>query len=96
MRAEYDAQADALSIDLVQAEHWDGADEPVDDSFCQVALVDGQPANIELLAPADHLGLLDRAAERYGLDRQALRAAARAALELPDREVAVDVSPADP
>jgi hypothetical protein len=96
MRAEYDAQADALSIDLIQVEHWDGADEPIDDSFCQVALVDGQPANIELLAPADRLGLLDRAAERYGLDRKALRAAACAARELPDREVAVDVSPAVP
>jgi hypothetical protein len=96
MRAEYDAQADALSFDLIEAERWDGADEPIDDSFCQIALVDGQPANIELLAPADHLGLLDRAAERYGLDRQALRGIARAALELPDREVTVDVSPAGP
>lgn len=93
MRAEYDSQADALSIYLIQAEHWDGADEPIDDSFCQVALVGGQPANIELLAPADHLGLLDRAAERYGLDRQALRGTARAALEAPDRLVAVIVGP---
>lgn len=96
MRAEYDSQADALSIDLVQVEHWDGADEPIDDSFCQVALADGQPANIELLAPANHLALLDRAAARYGLDRQALRATARAALETPDRVVAVEVSPAGP
>ncbi len=96
MRAEYDSQADALSIDLIQVDHWDGADEPIDDSFCQIALADGQPANIELLAPASHLELLDRTAERYGLDRQALRGAACAALEAPDRVVELNVlSPAD-
>jgi hypothetical protein len=94
MRAEYDTQADALSIDLLQVDHWDGADEPIDDSFCHIALADGRPANVELLVPADHLELLDRAAERYGLDRQALRGTARAALEAPDRVVVVDVSPA--
>jgi hypothetical protein len=93
MRAEYDSQADALSIDLIEVDHWDGADEPIDDSYCHIALADGQPANLELLAPADHLELLDRAAERYGLDRQALRGAARAALEAPDRVVVVDVAP---
>jgi hypothetical protein len=44
MRAEYDAQADALSIDLIQAEHWEGADEAIDDSFCQIARVDPRDA----------------------------------------------------
>lgn len=34
MRAEYDSQADALSIDLIRVEQWDGADGPIDDSFC--------------------------------------------------------------
>jgi len=94
MRAEYDSQADALSIDLIQVDQWDGADEPIDDTYCQIALADGRPANIELLNPADHLELLDRAAERYGLDGQALRGAARAALEAPDRVIELDVSPA--
>ncbi|UGS37070.1 hypothetical protein [Capillimicrobium parvum] len=94
MRAEHDREADALSIDLVQAEHWDGADEPIDDSYCQVALADRRSANIELLNPEGHLELLDRVAERDGLDRQALRGAARAALEAPDRVVELDVSPA--
>ncbi len=94
MRAEYDSAADALSIDLVQVEYWDGAGESIDDSYCQIAFAGGQPANVELLDPAGHLELLDRAAERYGLDRDALRGAARAALEAPDRVVALHVAPA--
>jgi hypothetical protein len=95
MRAEYDSQADALSLDRLQVEHWDGADEPIDDAFCQVALTGGSPANIELLAPADHLDLFDRVAERYGLDQRALRATARTALGAPERIVELDVSPAE-
>lgn len=90
MRAEYDSEADALSIDLVDVERWDGT-EIVDDAFCTVALSHGRPANVELLAPSGHLGLLDRAAEQHGLDAQALRAAAQSALAAPDRMVVLDV-----
>jgi hypothetical protein len=92
MRAEYDSQADALSIDLIEVEGWDGPDESVDDSHCTVAIAGGRPANVELLAPATHLGLLDRAAERYQLDAEALQAAARSALAAPDRVVVLDVA----
>ena len=92
MRAEYDSEADALSIDLVDAENWDGADESVDESHCTIALSGGRPVNIELLAPATHLELLDRAAQHYQLDAKALQAAARSALAVPDRMVVLEVA----
>lgn len=90
MRADYDSQADVLSIDLIQVERWDGSDA-VDTDFCVVATVDDRPANIELLSPAQHLDLLAVAAERHGLDAEALEAAARSALAVPDRTVVLDV-----
>jgi len=90
MRAEYDSEADALSIDLIEAPYWEGAD-PIDGDFCTIALSEGRAANVELLAPREHLGLLERAAEKHGLDREALRAAAESALAAPDRVVVVEV-----
>jgi hypothetical protein len=92
MRAEYDSDADALSIDLIEVDRWDGPDQSVDDSLCTVALAGGKAANVELLAPATHLELLDRAAQRYDLDAEALQAAARSALAAPDRVVVLDVA----
>lgn len=90
MRAEYDSQADALSIDLVEVDRWDGG-EGVDDDFCTVSFAAGRPVNVELIAPNEHLELLARAAEQFGLDGQALDAAARSALAAPDRPVVLDV-----
>lgn len=91
MRAEYDSQADALSIDLIDVARWDEC-ATVDDTYCRVALVDGRPANVELLAPRDHLGLLGVAAEAHTLDAQALTAAAQSALAAPDRAVDLQVA----
>lgn len=90
MKADYDSQADALSIDLLDVPHWDDGEE-IDDTYCNVALYEGRPANVELLNPGDHLDLLDVAAARLGIDSAALRAAAQAALAAPDRVVTVDV-----
>jgi hypothetical protein len=90
MRAEYDSEADAVSIDLIEAPNWDGADA-IDGDCCTVALAGGQAANVELLSPAEHVELLQVAAERHGLDAQALEAAARSALAAPDRSVILDV-----
>jgi uncharacterized protein YuzE len=90
MRAEYDSEADALSIDLIEAEQWDASD-PIDDDYCTLAFAGGRAANIELLAPAQHLELLALAAKRHGLDQEALEAAARSALAAPDRTVVLDV-----
>ena len=65
MRAEYDSRADALSIDLIEVERWDRSD-PIDDDYCTVALVGGRAANVELVAPREHLDLLRAAAVATG------------------------------
>jgi hypothetical protein len=93
MRAEYDSQANALSIDLVEADRWDDVpDEPVHDDYCHVAFASGRPANVELLYPRDHLDLLDRVAAQFELDAEKLKAAATAALAAPDRVVTLEVA----
>jgi hypothetical protein len=63
----------------------------VDNTYCRVDTRKGRVANIELLNPSDHLDLLNRAADRLGLDSEALLAAAEAALAAPDRPVTVEV-----
>jgi hypothetical protein len=90
MKTDYDSEADALSIDLIEVDRWDRG-EDVDGSFCHVAFAGDRPANVELLNPRDHLDLLEVAAERYELDGRALLAAAQAALAAPDRPVTMDV-----
>lgn len=91
MRADYDSEADALSIDLQQFEHYERQDQ-VDDDYCVVGFAGGRPASVALLTPAKHLDLLTLAAERYDLDGTALVAAAQAALAAPDRIVDLEVS----
>jgi hypothetical protein len=93
MKADYDSQAEALSIDLVEVDRWDDGD-PIDDTYCNVALRKGRPVNVELLDPADHLDLLDVVAQRFALDSAALRATAQAALAAPDRVVTVTLDTA--
>jgi hypothetical protein len=92
MKADYDSEADAISIDLRVVDGWDGGDQ-VDDDYCNVAFAGGDVVNVELLNPAEHLDLLDEAAKRYDLDALALRAAAAAALAAPDHPVTVEVGP---
>jgi uncharacterized protein YuzE len=86
MKADYDSRADALSIDLVEAERWDGQEE-IDDTYCHVATRNGLAVNVELLNPRKNLHLLTTVAERYGLDSTVLRAAAHAALSAPDQAI---------
>ncbi len=90
MRADYDSQADALSIDLRSFEHYE-RQEHVDDDFCVVGFAGGEPVRIALLSPAKHIDLLEAAAERYELDGVALVATAQAALAAPDRVVTLEV-----
>lgn len=91
MKAEYDSQADALSIDLIEVQRWDGG-EAVDDTYCNIALHEGRATNVELLSPREHLDLLEAVGERYDIDVTVLRAAAQAALAAPDRTVTLDVA----
>jgi hypothetical protein len=91
MRADYDSEANALSIDLVAASRWEGS-EGVGEQV-NVSFADGKPVNVELLYP--DLGLeepLRAAASRFELDAEALIAAAQAAIAAPDRVVTLDVA----
>jgi hypothetical protein len=91
MKADYDSEANALSIDLVDARRWEGS-EGVGQRV-NVAFANGKPVNVELLYP--DLGLeepLHAAADRFELDAEALIAAAQAAIAAPDRAVTVDVA----
>ncbi|HEX7058889.1 MAG TPA: hypothetical protein VF176_03475 [Solirubrobacterales bacterium] len=93
MKADYDSEANALSIDLVEVPRWDNGTE-IDDTYCNVALFQGTPVNVELLNPSDHLDLLDVVAKRFALDVVALRATAQAALAAPNRVVTVTLDTA--
>jgi hypothetical protein len=91
MKADYDSEANALSIDLVDAPHWDGSEDVGE--RVNVSFADNKPVNVELLYP--NLGIeepLRDAAARYELDVEALIAAAQAAIAAPDRKVTVEVS----
>jgi hypothetical protein len=92
MTADYDSEADALSIDLVRFDRYDRQVQVDDDNCCSVGFVAGKVVDLELLYPARHLDLLNIAAERYDLDGEALIAIARAALEAPNRLITMDVS----
>jgi hypothetical protein len=92
MRAEYDSEADALSIDLIDASSWDDSIS-IDETYCHLSVAQGVPANIELLSPAKSLSFLGEAARRAGVDPDEVLAAARSALAAPDRIVTLDFSP---
>ncbi len=93
MRAEYDSEANAIAIELIPVtdERLPARADRVHER-ASVAIVDSEPVDVELLYP-DH-GLeepLRLVAKKYGLDLEALVAAARSALEAPDRSVVLEV-----
>lgn len=90
MKADYDSEANALNIELSRFQRYE-RQEQVHDSYCTVGFAEGRLVDIELLTPADHLDLLEVAAQSYDLDGTALVAAAQAALAAPDRSVTLDV-----
>jgi hypothetical protein len=90
MRADYDSKANAISIVLSVPAEAERADQV--HSRAVVAVRDNHPVELQLLYP--DLGIdepLDAVALAYGLDSEALAAAARAALTAPDRSVTVEV-----
>lgn len=90
MRALYDSEADALQIDL--------DDVPVDHvedvgNGAAVSLAGETAVGLELLGAREGIEApIAEAASRYGLDREALEAAARSALAAPDRVVVLAVA----
>ena len=93
MRVEYDSEANALSIDLVDEQELHAGYGEELGAQCVVAIdAAGRPVKVEVLDPARWLEeALSAASERYGLDREALEAAARSALAAPDRVVVIEV-----
>jgi hypothetical protein len=92
MKAYFDSEANAVSIDLLDVDHWDDGDE-FDEYYCTVAFSEDRLANIGLLYPSEKLQLLGDVADRYDLDATTLITAARAAIAAPDRPVTVEVGP---
>jgi len=91
MWADYDKEANAISITLVQGATAERADQR--HSRAIVALRSGDPVSLELLYP--DLGVdepLRAVVEQYDLDLETLTAAATAALAAPDRVVTVEVA----
>jgi hypothetical protein len=92
MKADYDSKGDTIQIDLLDpVGRVDYGDDEVDD-WLVVSIRDGKPVRIDVIGTGGDLGTsLRRAGERYGLDSEALLAAAQAAVAAPDREVMLDV-----
>jgi len=91
MRADYDSEANAISIVIVDAADADASDEVHPRAI--VALAAGKAVEVQLLYP--DLGVSEPLAavrERYALDHEALQAAAHSALAAPDRVVSLKVS----
>ena len=95
MRADYDSEVNAISIKLADVQHADRGDEV--HARVIVALADGKPVEVQLLYPDagidEPLGIV---AERYGLDKEALNAAAQSAFAAPDRVVVLEVGARSP
>jgi hypothetical protein len=90
MRADYDSQGNTLQITLVDVNHADYGDDAVPGAI--IATRNGGPVSIDLLnARQGTEQPLREVAERYGLDIEALTAAAQAALAVPDRTVIIDL-----
>lgn len=90
MRADYDSTANAISIAIVPAAHADASDEVHPRAI--VALRTGQAVEVQLLYPDSGIAEpVVAVADRYGIDSEALLAAAQSALAAPDRVVYVEV-----
>jgi hypothetical protein len=89
MKIDYDSEGHSLLIEFGEFRYFEKShhiEYPGGDSC--IAWVDGDhPYAIQLLGADRDITPLDAAAERFGLDAEALRTAARAALAAPDREV---------
>jgi len=91
MFARYDSEARSLAIDLeADASH---QHNPEVAPNVLVGVRDGQAVSVEVIS-CDVVGLdgLDAAARAFGLDGEALLAAARAAIAAPDRGVNITVA----
>jgi hypothetical protein len=91
MRADYDSEGDTLAIELIEVDRLDYGDDSAH-SQTVVSFRNGQLAAIDVIgAKHDVEDPLAAVAAAYGLDLEALMAAAHAALAAPDRTIVLDV-----
>ena len=89
MKADYDSEANALAIELVEVDRWDDGDE-FDEDYCNRRLLQGSPRRTSGCSiQARTCSFLEAVAESYELDAGKLIAAAKAALAAPDRAVTI-------
>jgi hypothetical protein len=93
MKADYDSEADAVTIEIEELDRWEANFEVDEDLLCGVAMTEDRPVAVTLRYPAEHMDLLRDAGERFDLDAMALTATVQAALAAPDHEVTVNVNP---
>jgi hypothetical protein len=93
MKVDYDSKAHSLLFEFGEFHRREEGDYTVllADDQCIVFVHDGLADSIQLLGADTDIAPLDEAAERFDLDPEGLRAAARAALAAPDREVRIEV-----
>jgi hypothetical protein len=91
MRADYDSEGDTIQIDLESVDRLDYGDDGIDERIV-VGIRDQRPVRVDLIDTSGDLAIPLRAVARaYDLDADALIAAARAAMAVPDRPVVLDV-----
>jgi hypothetical protein len=91
MRADYDSKGDTIQIELEPVDRLDRDDADI--AGVIVGIRDERPVMIDVIGTRAGIDeQLCAAAERYGLDTEALVAAAQAALAAPDRTITLDVA----
>lgn len=91
MRADYDSEGDTIQIELERVEKL-GHGEEVEDGAVIVNILADRPVMVDVIGTKPGFeGALRIAAQRYGLDGEALVAAASAAVAAPNRPVLLDV-----
>jgi hypothetical protein len=91
MRADYDSKGDTIQIELEPVDRLDRDDADI--AGVIVGIRDERPVMIDVIGTRAGIDeQLRAAAERYGLDAEALVAAAQAALAAPDRAITLDVA----
>jgi len=88
LKADFDSEANALAIELINVDRWDDGDG-FDEDYCNLGFYKGSLVYIGLLCPSDNLHLLKAVSESYELDAEELIASAKAALAAPDRTVTI-------
>jgi hypothetical protein len=93
MKVDYDSEAHSLLFEFSEFRPREDGDHTVElaDSSCIVQIHDGRADGILLLHADTDIERLDEAAKRFEFNADALRAAARAALAAPDREITIEV-----